>query len=211
MSEPEIRVCIDDADVHAAMRLDARFGLRSNPKYLPLRLHYDSRGAALQYFTGSKAHNIALRDRAIGQGFKLNEYGLFRVEGDQKVAGESEEGVYEALGLQWVPPELREDRGEIGAASAGTLPRLVDRADLRGDLHMHTTETDGKEDLAVMARAARAGGLEYIAVTDHSKSLAMANGLDERRALAHAERIRAIDAHDGLRVLAGIECDIRPE
>ena len=171
----------------------------------------DSRGAALQYFTGSKAHNIALRDRAIGMGFKLNEYGLFRVEGDQRVAGETEEGVYEALGLPWVPPELREDRGEIGAAAARQLPRLVDRADLRGDLHMHTTETDGKEDIATMAAAARAGGLEYIAITDHSKSLAMANGLDERRALEHAARIRAADGRDGLRLLAGIECDIRPD
>jgi len=136
---------------------------------------------------------------------------LFRIDGDEKVAGETEDGVYEALGLQWVPPELREDRGEIGAASARALPRLVDRADLRGDLHMHTTETDGKEDLAGMSAAARAAGLEYIAVTDHSKSLAMANGLDERRALAHAERIRAVDGRDGLRVLAGIECDIRPD
>jgi DNA polymerase (family X) len=171
----------------------------------------DSRGAALQYFTGSKAHNIALRDRAIGLGFKLNEYGLFRVEGDEKVAGATEEDVYEALGLQWVPPELREDRGEIGAAAARQLPRLVDRADLRGDLHMHTTETDGKEDIAGMAAAARGGGLEYIAITDHSKALAMANGLDERRALAHAARIRAADGRDGLRLLAGIECDIRPD
>ena len=171
----------------------------------------DSRGAALQYFTGSKAHNIALRDRAIGLGFKLNEYGLFRVEGDEKVAGATEEDVYEALGLQWVPPELREDRGEIGAAAARQLPRLVDRADLRGDLHMHTTETDGKEDIAGMAAGARGGGLEYIAITDHSKALAMANGLDERRALAHAARIRAADGRDGLRLLAGIECDIRPD
>ena len=171
----------------------------------------DSRGAALQYFTGSKAHNIALRDRAIGLGFKLNEYGVFRVEGDEKVAGETEEDVYEALGLQWVPPELREDRGEIGVALRRELPRLVDRADLRGDLHMHTTETDGKEDIAGMAEAARAGGLEYVAITDHSKSLAMANGLDERRALEHAARIRAADFRYGVRTLAGIECDIRPD
>ena len=171
----------------------------------------DSRGAALQYFTGSKAHNIALRDRAIGLGFKLNEYGVFRVEGDEKVAGETEEDVYEALGLQWVPPELREDRGEIGVALRRELPRLVDRADLRGDLHMHTTETDGKADIAAMAEAARAGGLEYVAITDHSKSLAMANGLDERRALEHAARIRAADRRHGVRTLAGIECDIRPD
>jgi DNA polymerase (family 10) len=170
-----------------------------------------SRGAALQYFTGSKAHNIALRDRAIGMGFKLNEYGIFRVEGDERVAGDSEEEVYETLGLQWVPPELREDRGEIAAAMARTLPRLLDRADLRGDLHMHTTETDGQETIEGMATAARDAGHEYIAITDHSKSLAMANGLDERRTAEHAARIRSADGRFGVRVLAGIECDIRPD
>jgi len=171
-----------------------------------------SRGAAMQYFTGSKAHNIALRDRAIGLGLKLNEYGVFRVEGDVRIAGDTEEDVYTALGLDWVPPELREMRGEVEAAAQHTLPRLVDRADLRGDLHMHTTETDGKDDIRAMAEAARVAGLEYIAITDHSQSLAMANGLDEHRALAHAERIRAIDREGlGVRLLAGIECDIRPD
>ena len=170
----------------------------------------DSRGAALQYFTGSKAHNIALRDRAIGLGFKLNEYGVFRIDGDAKIAGDTEEGVYAALGLDWVPPELREMRGEIDAAAAHALPRLVDVADLRGDLHMHTTETDGKDDIRAMAEAARGAGLEYIAITDHSQSLAMANGLDERRADAHAARIRAVDRENvGVRLLAGIECDIK--
>jgi len=171
-----------------------------------------SRGAAMQYFTGSKAHNIALRDRAIGLGLKLNEYGVFRVEGDEKIAGETEEAVYAALGLDWVPPELREMRGEVEAAASHALPRLVDRADLRGDLHMHTTESDGKDGIRAMAEAARDAGLEYIAITDHSQSLAMANGLDERRAVAHAERIRAVDAEGlGIRLLAGIECDIKPD
>jgi DNA polymerase (family 10) len=172
----------------------------------------DSRGAALQYFTGSKAHNIALRDRAMGLGFKLNEYGLFRVESDERVAGENEEGIYTALGLEWIAPELRELRGEIEAAASRALPRLIDRADLLGDLHMHSTETDGKDDVRAMAAAACAAGLEYIAITDHSQSLAMANGLDERRALAHAARIRAIDAEGvGVRLLAGVECDIRAD
>jgi DNA polymerase (family X) len=172
----------------------------------------DSRGAALQYFTGSKAHNIALRDRAIARGLKLNEYGLFRVEGDEKIAGEREEDIYAALGLDWIPPELRELRGEIEAAEAHALPRLVDRADLRGDLHAHTTETDGRDDIRAMADAAAAEGLEYLAITDHSQSLAMANGLDEARAAAHAARIRALDAEGaGVRLLAGIECDIRPD
>jgi DNA polymerase (family X) len=194
-----------------------RGGFQADLRVVPA----DSRGAALQYFTGSKAHNIALRDRAIERGFKLNEYGLFRVAADDepavgaeevRVAGDTEEGIYEALGLAWIPPELREMRGEIEAAAAGTLPRLVDTGDLRGDLHMHTTETDGRDDIRAMAEAARARGLDYIAIADHSKAIAMANGLDERRALAHAARIRAVDAENlGVRVLAGIECDIRPD
>jgi DNA polymerase (family 10) len=171
----------------------------------------DSRGAALQYFTGSKAHNIALRDRAMQRGFKLNEYGLFRIEGDEKVAGATEDGIYEALGLSWIPPELREDRGEIAAAERGSLPRLIQLSDLRGDLHMHTTETDGKDAIADMAAGASGAGLEYIAITDHSQALSMANGLDERRALAHAARIRSADGESGVRLLAGIECDIRSD
>ena len=172
----------------------------------------DSRGAAMQYFTGSKAHNIALRDRAIGLGFKLNEYGLFRTADDVRVAGEREEDIYAALGLDWIPPEMREMRGEIDAALDRTLPRLIDLADLRGDLHMHSTETDGKDDVRTMAAAARAAGLQYIAITDHTQSLAMANGLDERRALEHAARIRAADGEDlGVRLLAGVECDIRAD
>jgi DNA polymerase (family 10) len=171
----------------------------------------DSRGAAMQYFTGSKAHNIALRDRALARGLKLNEYGLFRVEDDVRLAGATEESIYEALGLAWIPPELREGRGEIEAAAQGALPRLVEREQLRGDLHSHTTESDGKDDLRAMALAAAAAGLEYLAVTDHSKSLVMANGLDEARTLAHAANIRALDRECGVRLLAGIECDIRPD
>lgn len=172
----------------------------------------DSRGAALQYFTGSKAHNIALRDRAIGLGFKLNEYGVFRIADGVRVAGEREEDVYGVLGLDWVTPELREQRGEIEAAETRTLPHLVDLADLRGDVHMHSTASDGRDEVRAMAEAARAAGLEYIAITDHTQSLAMANGLDERRMLEHAARIRAIDAEGcGVRLLAGAECDIRAD
>ena len=172
----------------------------------------ESLGAALQYFTGSKAHNIALRDRAIQRGFKLNEYGLFRVDDDTVVAGTTEEGIYEALGLAWVPPELRENRGELAAAENGTLPRLLTLQDLKGDLHMHTTATDGRADAETMARAAQASGLQFIAITDHSQSLAMANGLDETGTLEHARSIRALnDRLDGFTVLAGIECDIRPD
>jgi len=172
----------------------------------------ESLGAAQQYFTGSKAHNIALRDRAIQRGLKLNEYGLFRVEGDVKIAGDTEESIYEALGLAFVPPELRENRGEIAAAERRELPRLVAVQDLRGDLHMHTTATDGRADAEAMAIAARAAGLEYIAITDHSKALAMANGLDESAALAHARTIRQLnDRLQGITLLAGIECDIRAD
>ena len=172
----------------------------------------ESLGAAMQYFTGSKAHNIVLRDRAIQRGMKLNEYGLYRVEDDTVVAGADEAGLYEALGLAWVPPELRENRGEIAAAERRTLPRLLALEDIQGDLHMHSTESDGRADVETMARAAQAAGLKYIAITDHSKSLAMANGLDETRVLAHARRIRELsDRLDGFTVLAGIECDIRAD
>jgi DNA polymerase (family 10) len=169
-------------------------------------------GAAMQYFTGSKAHNIALRDRAIGLGLKLNEYGLYPAAGGDAIAGPDEEGIYQALGLPWIPPELRENRGELEAALSGRLPRLLTFDELQGDLHMHTTATDGRADAETMARAAQAAGRRYIAITDHSQSLAMANGLDERRALEHAAAIRALnDRLDGITVLAGIECDIRPD
>jgi DNA polymerase (family 10) len=169
----------------------------------------ESRGAAMQYFTGSKAHNIALRDRAIQRGLKLNEYGLFRVDDDGRIAGETEEGIYEALGMAWVDPELRENRGEIEAAAHRTLPRLVSASDIRGDLHMHTTVTDGRDDLETMAAAAHRRGYRYVAITDHSKAIAMANGLDERRALEHAARVRSLNGRYGdLTLLAGIECDI---
>ncbi|AMY10964.1 DNA polymerase/3'-5' exonuclease PolX [Luteitalea pratensis] len=171
-----------------------------------------SRGAALQYFTGSKAHNIELRDRAVRLGLKLNEYGLFRLEDDIRIAGDSEANIYEALGLPWIAPELREQRGEFEAARDGRLPALVERDDLRGDLHCHTTATDGKDTIRAMALAARDAGLSYLAITDHSQALAMANGLDEDRALAHAARVRAIgDEIDGITLLAGIECDIRAD
>ena len=174
----------------------------------------ESLGAALQYFTGSKYHNIALRDRAIQRGFKLNEYGLFRVSDNAVVAGDSEQAIYEALDLAFVPPELRENRGEIDAAARRALPHLVERHDIRGDTHMHTTATDGRADAATMARAARETGLHYVAITDHSQSLAMANGLDEGRALEHARMVRALNGRsdlDGVTALAGIECDIRPD
>ncbi|HEY1204992.1 MAG: DNA polymerase/3'-5' exonuclease PolX [Bryobacteraceae bacterium] len=170
----------------------------------------DSYGAALMYFTGSKEHNIALRGRCLKMGYTLNEYGLLRLEGEAKVAGETEESVYEKLGLAWIPPELRENQGEIDAAAEGRLPRLIELSDIRGDLHMHTTETDGRASLEEMAAAARELGYQYIAVTDHSQALAMANGLDEARVVAFARRLREMDQSGlGIRVFSGIECDIR--
>jgi DNA polymerase (family 10) len=170
----------------------------------------ESYGAALQYFTGSKEHGVALRSRAQKMGLTLNEYDLARVDGGQRVAAKTEEEIYAALGLDWIPPELRENSGEIEAAAEHRLPKLVVLDQIRGDLHMHTTETDGRASLEEMAGAARAVGYEYIAITDHSKALAMANGLDEKRAVAFAHRVREMK-HDelGLRVFSGIECDIR--
>ncbi len=166
-------------------------------------------GAAMQYFTGSKDHNVAVRIRAVKMGLKLSEYGLFRVDDDTRIAGETEAGVYDALGMAWIPPELRENCGEIEAAEEGRLPELVELRHIRGDLHMHTTETDGRATLEEMAEAARARGYEYIAITDHSKALAMANGLDEARVVEFARRVREINAGGlGIRVFSGIECDI---
>jgi DNA polymerase (family X) len=171
-----------------------------------------SRGAAMQYFTGSKAHNIALRDRAIQRGLKLNEYGLFQLDDGTATAGDTEEAVYSGLDLDWIPPELREDRGEIEAAASGRLPHLVTLADVKGDLHAHTIATDGRDDVETMARAAQAAGLAYLAITDHSQAVAMAEGLDEHAALEHARRIRDVGSRlEGFTLLAGIECDIRPD
>jgi len=182
-----------------------REGLQVDVRALPP----DTFGAAMQYFTGSKDHNVAIRTRAVKMGFKLSEYGLFRVEDESKVAGATEAGVYEALGLPWIPPELRENCGEIEAAAEGRLPELVELAHIRGDLHMHTTETDGRATLEEMAQAALARGYQYIAITDHSKALAMANGLDEARAVAFAKQVREINRNGlGIRVFSGIECDI---
>jgi DNA polymerase (family 10) len=179
-----------------------------------------SYGAALQYFTGSKHHNVALRQRAIKRGLTLNEYALLRLEDNSIVAAATEEEIYRALDLAFIPPELRENCGEIEAAAvsfageAGGLPALIELADIRGDLHMHTEATDGRDTIRAMAEAAMARGLAYVAITDHSKNLAMTNGLDDERAMEHVRRIREVDAelakeHGGrIRVLAGIEVDI---
>jgi DNA polymerase (family 10) len=169
----------------------------------------DSFGAAMQYFTGSKAHNVALRQRALKMGFTLNEYSLATLEDNKPVAGKTEEEIYAKLNLDFIPPELRENCGEIEAAATHTLPNLIDLSDIRGDVHMHTVETDGRNTIEEMAEAAKARGYEYMAITDHSKNLAFANGLTDERALAHLEKIRAAEKNvGGIRIFAGIEVDI---
>lgn len=189
------------------------FTLRNNLQVDVRLLPRVSYGAALQYFTGSKMHNVALRQRAIKRGLTLNEYALMRLEDNTIVAAEREEDIYRALDLQYIPPELRENGGELEAAASNSLTQLITLTDIRGDLHMHTSETDGINTIHEMAEAAAARGLKYIAITDHSKNLAMTNGMDDARALTHVKRIREVDAEMGgrIRVLAGIEVDILAE
>lgn len=164
-------------------------------------------GAALLYFTGSKAHNIRLRNLALARGLKLNEYGLFK--GRQAIAAATEEEIYAALGLPWIAPELREDRGEIEAAKQNALPRLVERADLAGDFHVHTKWSDGTATIEDMARAARERGLRYIAIAEHSRRLTVAHGLDAVRLAKQRDEIDDVNARlDGIAVLAGIEVDV---
>jgi DNA polymerase (family 10) len=206
---PEVREVLVRGAVKSAVVLSS--GLQVDLR--PFRA--ENLGAALQYFTGSKEHNVALRERAVRRGLKLNEYGLFRVDTGDRIAGATEEEVYAALGLAFIPPELREDRGEIAAAEEGRLPRLVDRTDVRGDLHSHTTESDGRDTIEAMVDAARARGLGYLAITEHSRAIPSrkrGTGMDEARCLEHIARVRALqEKTPGLRLLAGIEVDILPD
>jgi DNA polymerase (family 10) len=179
------------------------FTLRNNLQVDVRLLPRASYGAALQYFTGSKMHNVALRQRAIKRGLTLSEYALLRLEDNVVVAAATEQEIYNALELDYIPPELRENCGELEAAAKHTLPQLIVRGDVRGDLHMHTTESDGSNSIREMAEAAIARGLEYIAITDHSKNLAMTNGMDDARTLAHARRIREVSAELAEEFVAG--------
>lgn len=198
---PGVREVLSSGTTRASLRLDS--GMQVDIRVVAP----DSYGAALQYFTGSKAHNIALRRLARERGLKVNEYGVFR--GRQRIAGESEESVYAAVDLPWIPPELREDRGELEMARERRLPRLVELTDLRGDLHVHSSHSDGHDSIEAMARAALARGLSYIAMTDHSRRLTVAHGLDpaalrkQRLEIARVNRAVA-----GVTVLSGIEVDI---
>ncbi len=172
----------------------------------------DSWGAALQHFTGSKQHNIALRDRAIARGLRLNEYGVFEDRSGRRLGGETEEDIYRAVNLDWIPPEIREDRGEIQAAERHLLPILIERSDLNGDLHVHSNWSDGSAPIDTMVRAARDAGLDYVAITDHSPGLTVAHGLTPER---FQQRRREIDEanrkYAPMRVLNGAEVDIRPD
>ena len=201
VSYPEVEEILAQGTTKASVRLACRL-------QVDLRVVPDaSYGAALQYFTGSKEHNVALRQLAQQQGFKLNEYGLFK--GEQSVVGATEESVYAAVGLPWIPPELRENRGEFDAARAGRLSKLVELADLKGDLHAHTKATDGRNSIKEMVEAARKRGFQYLAITDHSRRLAMAHGFDPKRLFEQLEEIdRLNDASPGLTILKGIEVDI---
>jgi DNA polymerase (family 10) len=191
------------------MRGDTKMRVRLNSGVeMDLRVVPDeSYGAALQYFTGSKEHNVTVRGRAKDLGLKVNEYGVFK--GDKQVAGATEEDVYAAIDLPWIPPELRENRLEFQYLDNGGLPDLITVDDIRGDLHMHTTASDGAATILEMAEAAKKRGLKYIAITDHSKRVSMANGLDADRLRKHWEEIRSVrDQIKGIDILCGIECDI---
>ncbi len=200
---PPLMDVIARGDNKVSFRL--RSGMQVDVRLLPP----DSFGAAMQYFTGSKAHNVALRQRALKMGYTLNEYSLADLKTEKPVAGKTEEEIYAKLKLDYIPPELRENLGEIDAAANHTLPVLITLEDLQGDVHMHTVETDGKNTIEEMADAAKARGYKYMAITDHSKNLAFANGLDDKRAVAHIQRIRAANEKiDGITIFAGIEVDI---
>ena len=198
---PEVKEVAAEGTTRAAVVLHS--GLPVDLRVVPRECH----GAALHYFTGSKAHNIAVRKLGIERGLKINEYGVWR--GRRRIAGETEESVYAAVGLPYIEPELREAAGELEAARRGELPRLVALADLRGDLHAHTRATDGRNTLREMALAARARGLEYLAITEHSRRVAMAHGLDPLRLAQQIDEIERLNAElDGITLLKGIEVDI---
>jgi DNA polymerase (family X) len=196
-------------DVIASGDNKISFHLRSGMQVDVRLLPPESFGAAMQYFTGSKAHNVALRQRALKMGYTLNEYSLATLEGEKPVAGKTEEEIYARLKLDYIPPEMRENLGEIDLAEKHALPVLITEQDLQGDVHMHTVETDGKNTIEEMAEAAKARGYKYMAITDHSKNLAFANGLDDKRAVEHIARIRSAGKQiDGITIFAGIEVDI---
>ena len=171
----------------------------------------ESFGAALQYFTGSKEHNVRLREKGVRRGLKINEYGVFRVKDEKRVAGRTEEEVYAALDLPWIPPEIREGQGEVELAEKGKLPRLVELPDIRGDLQMHTRWSDGSDSAEAMARAAKERGYEYIAITDHSQSLKFVGGVTVEELREHAKLVKQVADKVGIAILMGTECEVHPD
>ncbi len=197
----EVQQVLAKGETKASILL--RLGLQVDLRVVPK----ESFGAALQYFTGSKEHNIAVRKIAQAKGLKVNEYGVMR--GEESIAGRTEKDVYAAVGLAWPPPEIRENRGEVELAATGKMPKLIEAGDIRGDLHNHSTWSDGANTIEEMAHAAQALGYEYIAMCDHSKRLTVANGLDEARLAKQMDEIERINAKlKGFRILKGVECDI---
>jgi DNA polymerase (family X) len=199
----EVQEVIARGETKSSVRLGN--GLQVDLRVLP----EESYGAALHYFTGSKAHNVAIRERAKERGLKVSEYGVFRARDEKRVGGAKEEEVFQAVGLPFIPPELREDRGEIAAAEKGELPRLIALEDIRGDLQMHTAATDGKNSILEMAAKAKELGYSYLAVTDHSQAVRVAGGLNEKALAAHLREIeKAAGRISGIRILKGVEVDI---
>ena len=198
---PEVQEVIGRGPAKAFVRLAG--GLDADLLVVP----EESWGSALQYLTGSKEHSVELRKMAIAKGLRLNEWGVFK--GEKRVAGKTEQDVYRALGLQWVPPEMRENAGEIELAKQNKIPELVEYGSLKGDLQVHSESSDGTATIEEMARGAKAFGLDYIAITDHTKSLALAGGLDEQELLDQAEKIAELnDRLEGFQVLASAEVNI---
>ena len=199
----DVAEVISEGETKSSVRL--KCGLRVDVRVL----EEESYGAALHYFTGSKAHNVAIRERAKDLGLKVSEYGVFRAKDEKRLSGANEEDVFKAVGLPFIPPELREDRGEIQAAEKGKLPKLIELGDIRGDLQMHTSATDGKNTIAEMAQKAKEMGYAYLAITDHSKAVRVAGGLDEKRLAKHLQEVeKAGGKIPGIRILKGVEVDI---
>jgi len=199
----DVAEVLSSGETKSSVRL--KCGLRVDVRVL----EEESYGAALHYFTGSKAHNVAVRERAKELGLKVSEYGVFRAKDEKRLSGADEEDVFKAVGLPFIPPELREDRGEIQAAEKGELPKLIEPADIRGDLQMHTKATDGKNSITEMAHKAKEMGYAYIAITDHSKAVRVAGGLDEKGLARHLQEIEKVGRQiSGMRIFKGVEVDI---
>lgn len=206
VSYPEVEEVLAHGQTKSSIRLHN--GLQVDCRVVPA----ESFGAALHYFSGSQSHNIAIRGRANDRGLTINEYGVAEVKSGRRVSGAEEKDIFEAVGLPWIPPELRENRGEIEEAEAGELPKLIEVGDMKGDLQMHTTASDGANSILEMAEKCKSRGYEYCAITDHSKAVVVANGLDEERLAEHLKEIdKANDQIKGFQILKSVEVDVMPD